>query len=368
MKQVLLWLALLLLAGCSSQQGISELGGSGGEASGLRGDQHDGEPVNRERMMRSMRHGAKWKGFNALQTSRVAWTSSDAHHSLVKMVRTGANAVALVPFVKMLKVDSPVVYQANNVTDRQLVAAIELAHELGMKVVLKPQILVSGSWAGAIEFHDEDQRLRWFQSYSEHIIKYAKLAESLHVEAFVMGTELYKMEASVPWGRLIQSLRQVYSGILTYAAHGVDGVKKFPYWERLDVVSLTYYPPLGDLGEYEEMQAHLEYAFYKLTQAVSGSHKPVWLLEVGMPSADGFSDAPWDWKTLNKRRPHVDLTVQAAAIALWLKVSRRQPYIDGIFIWNWFSDPDAGGENNIDYTVQNKPAEVVVRQYWSGNQ
>jgi hypothetical protein len=36
-------------------------------------------------------------------------------------------------------------------------------------------------------------------------------------------------------------------------------------------------------------------------------------------------------------------------------------------VWRWFTDPEAGGSNDTDFTVQGKPAEAVLSCAWTGN-
>jgi len=309
--------------------------------------------------------GAGWRGFNALQTSKVAWNNPAARHSLLNMVAVGANSVALVVFMKQSGPNATDIRVANNVTTAQLTSAIQTAHQLGLKVVVKPQVLVRGSWAGEISFSSSERMQRWFKNYSTAMLMYARLSQQLGVEAFVIGTELKKVAKDLPWLELIAQLRRAFKGKLTYAAHNVDGVARFPYWYKLDVIGVSLYPELGDLGEYDEMLTHVELSLYKLGQAAKNQrNKRIWLLEVGVPSAEGASAQPWEWKSLYKKRNRPDLTMQTGAVAAWLNVISRNKRIDGVFFWNWLSDPYAGGGHDIDYTVQNKPAEVMIRQYW----
>ena len=327
-------------------------------------------PVKRDttryQASRSLHSRTQWQGFNALQTSKVAWDSPQSRLSLLNMVTIGANSVALIPFLKQSSIHSTDIRLANNVTISQLSAAIEAAHQAGLKVVVKPQILISGGWAGDISFSDESQMNLWFKNYSEHLLMYARLSQQLGVEAFVIGTELKKIAKDLPWLPLIAQLRREFRGKLTYAAHNVDGVEKFPYWYKLDVTGVSFYPPLGDMGEYDEMLAHVELAMYKLNRVVKEHRtKKVWLLEIGIPSAAGASSQPWEWRSLDSKNKRPALTMQTAAVAAWLNVIQRSEYVDGVFFWNWFSDPYAGGESDVGYTVQNKPAEIMIRQYWN---
>ncbi len=365
-KLPLLFAMLFIIGGCSTKVDVPASTVSKAESAVVAKAAVKREPVSSYQASRSLRSGKQWQGFNALQTSKVAWDSAQARLSLLNMVAIGANSVVLIPFLKQSSIHSTDVQLADNVTIKQLTAAIEAAHQAGLKVVVKPQILIRGGWAGDISFSDEAQMNLWFKHYSEHLLMYARLSQQLGVEAFVIGTELKKIAHNLPWLPLIAQLRREFKGKLTYAAHNVDGVEKFPYWYKLDATGISYYPPLGDMGDYDEMLAHVELAMYKLNRVVKEHRtKSVWLLEIGMPSAVGASNQPWEWRSLNHKNNRPAMTMQTGAVAAWLNVIKRSEHVDGVFFWNWFSDPYAGGESDIGYTVQNKPAEIMIRQYWN---
>ena len=47
----------------------------------------------------------------------------------------------------------------------------------------------------------------------------------------------------------------------------------------------------------------------------------------------------------------------------WLAALDR-PAIEGVLIWRWFTDPDAGGPADTDFTVQGKAAAAMLRHAW----
>jgi len=57
--------------------------------------------------------------------------------------------------------------------------------------------------------------------------------------------------------------------------------------------------------------------------------------------------------------------MQTAAVAAWLNAVSQVQSVKAVYFWSWYSDPYAGGEHNLDYTVQNKPAEIMIRQIWN---
>jgi hypothetical protein len=94
---------------------------------------------------------APQQGFNLLQVPEATFDHPAAAESMRRMVKTGANAVILVPFFRQGRAGSAEIGFSDAVTDRQLHVAIENARRLGLRVILKPQILVEDGWAGDIK-------------------------------------------------------------------------------------------------------------------------------------------------------------------------------------------------------------------------
>jgi len=301
------------------------------------------------------------RGFNILQHEHVAWDQPAARRSFRNMATLGGNAVVLIAFLEQHGPDSTMVRRSDAVTMTQLRAAISYAHEYGMKTIFKPQLLVRGSWAGDIKFYQAQQWSVWFDRYSHEIVRFARFAAEQGVDGFVIGTELFRASGHVDWSDLIRQVRMQFGGTLTYAAHNVEGVQRFGHWSELDVISLTLYPSLGMTGERGDMQKHIAAVVDKLKRAIQCFHCPLWVLEVGMPSARGAYVRPWEWQNLE--HADVDLQLQRDVLELWL-AALDQPWVNGLFIWAWYSDDHAGGRFDTDYTPQHKPAERMIRRYW----
>lgn len=307
---------------------------------------------------------APLRGFNFLQGASVTLDHPAAGESLRRMKQVGANSVVLVPFFHQRHANTGEIGFSDAVTDRQLSAAINQARRLGLRVVLKPQILVEKGWAGDIRFGNDADEERWFGRYRDLLLHYARLAQREKVDAFVIGTELAGVETSQRWHALIGAVRKVYHGPLTYVAHGVDGVWRFPAWPSLDAVAVSLYPALGS-SEAPQMRDTMEKTLTELRRASQELARPVWVMEVGIPSASGALKSPWDWRRLRSDKVRSDTATQSVVIAQWL-AALDKPWIEAIYIWCWYSDPHAGGLNDNDYTPQNKPAEQQVRCRWMG--
>lgn len=306
------------------------------------------------------------RGFNFLQDRQTTLDSSRVCLSLKKLQKTGANSIILIPFMKQESQRAVTPSLAENVTDGQLIAGIREAKRQGLHVIVKPQLLVSGSWAGEIKLMtDKDERI-WFKRYIEHIIHYARIAEKNQADAFVVGTEMKQLRKSKYWREVIQAVRGHFRGRITYAAHGLEGVVEFPYWGLLDSIGVTLYPVFPEKANAGQVLAVTDRLMDELrTITRKYTDKAVWILEIGMPSAEGWEPHPWDWQKLRDEKPRADSQMQAVIIKEWL-TSVDRPWIDGVWIWQWSSSPQAGGEDDADYTVQNKPAELMIQAVWQG--
>jgi len=136
------------------------------------------------------------RGFNFLQDRQTALDSPKVCQSLQKLHQTGANSVAFIPFMKQESPQATNLSLAENVSDAQLIAGIREAKRQGLHVVVKPQLLVNGSWAGRIKLATDADEQIWFKRYIAHLTHYARIAESNKVDAFVIGTEMKRLRKS----------------------------------------------------------------------------------------------------------------------------------------------------------------------------
>jgi hypothetical protein len=82
--------------------------------------------------------------------------------------------------------------------------------------------------------------------------------------------------------------------------------------------------------------------------------------EVGYRSADGTNSAPWDFSSTWGP----DLQEQADCYEALFSVLWNETWWAGAFLWNWETDPNAGGLSDTGYTPQRKPAEQVLRSHY----
>ncbi|MDJ0807292.1 MAG: hypothetical protein QNJ78_10705 [Gammaproteobacteria bacterium] len=300
------------------------------------------------------------QGANLLQSSSVAFEQAATEQSIRHLRQLGANAIALVAFLQQPAVDSTRMEAAGGMHEPGLRRTIRWAKSHRLRVLLKPQLLVPGSWAGAIAPTDWDA---WFTHYTAHLERLAQLAREEGVDSLVIGTELKQSTGQPHWLRLIRRLRKVYDGRLTYAAHGLEGVRQVTFWKQLDSAGVTLYPSLGDdLNRVPQRIAAVKQDLHRLALDLP---VPLWVAEVGIASRSQANQRPWAWQDLRPEEQDVDLSLQARVLDLWLE-SLSVNWLEGVLIWAWYSDPAAGGAQDNGFTPQHKPAERVLSCQWSG--
>ena len=306
--------------------------------------------------------GQRLDGMNVVMAPDHPFGSALAKHSLADLKQLGAGAIALVPFLWQSSPNSPEIVRGNDMPDAVLRAAIRDAHALGFAVMVKPHVWVPTSWAGAVTMDGEDGWRRWFASYRRELVRIAGIAEDEKAEALAVGTELAMTTARAEWLDLIAAARARYSGTLLYVAHNADEAETVPFWSKLDAIGVSLYPPLGADDDRSGRRNAMRAAADRLDALAARAGKPVVVGEIGLRSAQGAAAKPWE--SAEERASAADPSLQAAVLADWLAVLDR-PTIRGVMIWRWFTDPDAGGPADTDFTVQGKPAENVLHCAWT---
>lgn len=261
----------------------------------------------------------------------------------------------------------------NTPTDASLRSGIDFAHSLGMKVVLKPHLeSYTGEWRANINPGD---RATWFKNYGDLLVHFASLGQEEGVAMFVMGSELINMATrdnpsnTGNWEAMIGRIRGVFSGGLTYSANWGGGYfgdekNRIDFWGSLDYVGIAAYFPLGSsfVPSVEELRGSWDHwQRTDIGPLAARTGKPVLFTEVGYKSVDGAHYEPWDYNRgggSNQREQANDYT---ALFSFW----NDYGYMRGIYLWDWETDPNAGGPGTTSYTPQRKEAEGVIKTWFA---
>jgi hypothetical protein len=240
------------------------------------------------------------------------------------------------------------------------IRAIELARKKGLKVMVKPHVWMSdNSFTGKIDF-DDDKWEEWQAGYTNYIIQFARLAEENKVELFCLGTEHYASIScdNAYWFNLIQQVRKVYKGKITYAANW-DSYHKIPFWTELDYIGVDAYFPLSDKSQPSIKYLETRWSTWKskLFTLSKAFDRPVLFTEYGYRCTQFNCKDPW-----------VDVTedlycedCQHNALNAMFNSFWAEDWFAGGFLWKWF-EPNKSfrHESNKSYSVKGKLAVSSV--------
>ncbi|WP_103069564.1 glycoside hydrolase family 113 [Aquimarina sediminis] len=293
---------------------------------------------------------------------------------ITPVVKVNANWAAVMPFGFVKSLETPtVVFNIERQWwgERREGAkkTIELLNEEGIKVMLKPQIWVwRGEFTGNINMKSEEDWETLEKSYQKFIMLYAELAEEMKVPVLCIGTELHTFvqKRSKFWNQLITKIRTVYRGKLTYAENW-DQFDKAPFWDQLDYIGIDAYFPVSQskTPTVDELRKGWQKHKNNIIVLQTKVKKPVLFTEYGYRSVHFTGKEPWD---SNRLEGNVNLQGQNNALtALYLEFW-NEPWFAGGFLWKWYHNHnEVGGEKNNRFTIQNKPAEDVIRSFYKND-
>ena len=294
-----------------------------------------------------------WLGANVKVSAQAPWGSAAAQHSLRQLAAAGAERALLVAFVWQATPQSDDPVLGSDSRPEQVRAGLRQMRAAGLRPVLKVHLWIPGHWAGDAAPAD---RGAWFGAYRRALLQLARVAAEERAEALIVGTELRGLQDAPQWPELAAAVRQVYRGPLGYVADGLEQAERFGYWDRFDFVGTSLYPALSAVPA--QRAAQMRVAAARVQALGTRSGRPVWVAELGLRSAHGSLAAPWE--SPEQRTAEVDTALQARVLREWRDVLDAQPRIVGIALWCWYTDPDAGGPDDSDFTVQHKPAQAVL--------
>jgi hypothetical protein len=315
------------------------------------------------------------KSVNIQPQSPTDFASTSFDTSVNNAISDGANYITLVIPVSQSNVYSTSITAGGQTpTDASLTSAVNYIHSKGASVgfVLHDDV-ADGSWRAYINPSD---RSAWFASYGAQLNHYASLGQALGVQELIIGSELSDMTLpsvnssnTSNWISLIQQVRNEYKGTVTYASQH-DGYmaddESLGFWPELDAIGIDAYYSLGGGGD--ESVATIENNWNQYEAEIQNLstkyNKPVLFTEVGYVSQ---TNALVDPGSAYGQGASVDDSLQANAYQALFSYWQNYSFMHGVNLWDWSSNPNAGGTNDNDYTPQNKPAEQVMKQFFTTN-
>ncbi len=285
----------------------------------------------------------------------------------------GAQWIAVIPYAYTMPNDTRVHYNESKnwqwygEKPEGVNETIRLAHEANIKVMLKPQVYCPQSWTGALDFDNDKKWEEWEADYEKYIMIFAQIAKNQKVEMLCIGTEfkLSVVKREKFWRKLIEKIRIIYPGKLTYAANW-DEYPNVPFWDALDFAGVNAYFPLTNekTPSVENLQKSWKQPLSALQNFYDKTKKPIIFTEYGYLSVDGCAYMGWELEKKINELP-INQQAQANAIEGLLSTFSQQTWWKGGFLWKWF--PNMKGHEGYpdkDYTPQGKIAQDVLKKYY----
>ena len=314
---------------------------------------------------------------SAQKINGVGFVSNDqpiSAENVKPIININANYVALNPFAFMMGLESTKItfnskHQWFGETAEGIKQYAKVFKDNGIKIMLKPQIwIMNGKYTGHIKMTSEKDWVTFEKSYSDFILYYAQIANTIKADVFCIGVELEKFTTSrlMYWQTLINKIRSIYKGKLTYASNW-DEYKKVLFWNQLDYIGVDAYFPLVDTRTPQLNGLVSAWKKHKLElyQAHKYYNKPILFTEYGYRSTNFTTKEPWNSE--HKSDNQTNMKAQVVALSAIYHSFWSENWFKGGFIWKWHPDHlKSGGENNNRFTPQNKPAEIIIKKVYGG--
>lgn len=248
--------------------------------------------------------------------------------------------------------------------DSVYTAFIATSRGLGLEVIVKPHIWITspsdGKWRADIEMESEAEWKRWEEKYRNFILHYAQFSERNQLPHFVIGNEYYLSTTQRPafWRTLIDSVREVYSGKLTYGANWDREYREIQFWDKLDYIGIQAYFPLADKNypTYEEVKNGWSEHLSEIETVSQAFGRKVIFTELGYKSTPDAARYPWGWENFAENIfQQISTRTQAYCYQAFFEEVWNQELFAGVMIWQWqTSERDNDGNHN--FTPEGKPA------------
>lgn len=308
------------------------------------------------------------KGVSVQSRYTEDFASASFRQSIDNAANSGVNYVTLVVPVHQDNIYSSNVYAGGNTpSDAALRSGLNYIKSKGMQsAVAIHDDPNDGQWRAHIQANDT---AAWFASYGAMVNRYGAVAQSANASQLIIGTELSSMTVSSNtdrWIRLIANVRNYFKGSLTYSAQRMgymSDAQQLGFWPQLDKIGLSAYYGLGSDGSVSALQSAWDrYNRQEVSVLAARYGKQVIFTEVGYVSRDNATIDPGSGWRLSTP---VNTGLQSNAYQAFFQYWANESNLGGVFFWDWSSDPNAGGMNDGGYTPQNKPAQDVMKKWFT---
>ncbi len=243
-------------------------------------------------------------------------------------------------------------------------------HAAGFKIFVKPHIWISspseGKWRSDIYPTSEKNWQQWKENYRDFILRYATLAQKGNAEMFCIGTELSRLSVgkATYWKALIQEVRGIYKGKITYAANWYNEYEKITFWDDLDYIGVQAYFPLvkNKNPTVAQLSKGWQQYLHDLKSMNKKYNRKIIFTEMGYKSTSDSGIHPWEWIENAKTPKNYSPETQSNCYKAFFKTVWEKDWFKGVHIWQMRGGSRRREQNNLDFTPLGKPAEQVIQE------
>ncbi|GAB5562492.1 MAG: hypothetical protein SynsKO_41390 [Synoicihabitans sp.] len=238
---------------------------------------------------------------------------------------------------------------------------IEEAHKLGLKICITPHVApwrAGWGWRGEITFDSKAKWNRFFSDYKIWITRLARLCRD--ADGFTVGSELDQtLDGNERrWRDIISAVRAETDAPLTYAANWPD-YQRVPFWDALDVISLSAYFPVVNHQRMPEA-SEIDRAWQRIRGEALAygrqQNRKVVFMELGYDVGMNAARKPWED---GDRKPGGE-ALQALCLDRALAAVEEEDDLIGTFLWKWFPGP----VRRETFLVSAPHMREVVARHW----
>lgn len=288
---------------------------------------------------------------------RNEWKEARTVISLEMMIKRLSPSHVILPVIAFQEtvVSTDIDYgSARTVSEQEVMDLIDIVHDRGLKVILKPMVdVLDGTWRAHISFFDIDVPTEptwtdWFRSYTDFQLRFAQIAAKKNIDIFIVGCEMVQADKREnEWRTLIDKVRKIYSGLVTYNADKYQE-DRVNWWDACDIISSSGYYPYD--GWEEQLQ--------RIEKVVKHFNKPFFFAETGCMNVKGAMNRPNKWNETGSRSDDN----QAFFYHSMFKACDKFKFVKGYGLWEW--PTSLALAKKVGFCPYKKKAEKIIRAYF----
>ncbi len=299
--------------------------------------------------------------FNFKGIAVDAVKNSVDQNSFTEISDLNADAVSLRPRGVLIGGSDTIEYDRNGFEwgekSTGITAQIGFAKLNGLSVLIDPWVEFPPAESSAeYDAGDSTGWAKFEQSYLKYIVHFANIAENEGADVFCIGSDMenFVIQQDTFWTSLIDTVRKVFAGELTYGAN-YKNYDDIPFWSDLDYIGIQayFFVSLSQTPQSLDVEQHWVSSLIPALSAYSSSQqRNVLFTQIGYRSIDYCGEQVLNEDTTSTYT--VNVNAQENCISGFLNALRNRSWFDGAFIRGWTLDKKNKGAGDDSYSPQAK--------------